>query len=198
MKEEIKKKLNQIDKKSREHWFRLMQQTFQQDGVKIEESNLSYVNEFVSQQKANWLWSEGKLLLAKGKLNEAIAYANEALSLAPDHMPSFLLLGTAYAYNEQFEEGVKILSKSLEIELRKEKDRGVPNALNRGYLLMTIAYIYKLQGDRNSSLHYSYNAFSLIEGDEAKKELEFKKNDRDALLKLKNEIMEGLSDIVLN
>ncbi len=181
-------KLDEIDKVSRKEYLQNMKQWWEKEhGTELKESELelSQVDEFVNLQKVAYLWSEGRNLLQKGKLNEAINYAEEALELKPDHVPSFLVLGTALAYNKHFDEGLEILFKALKLE--QQKQGVIPNALSRGYLLMTIAYIYKMQGNKSKALDYAEKTLSLIDGQEMEEEIEFKKNDP-TISELKKEI----------
>jgi len=189
-------KLDEIDKVSREEYLKNMKQWWKKEhGTELEDNELelSQVDAFVNLQKANWLWSEGRNLLQKGKLNEAINYAKEALGLKPDHMPSFLVLGTALAYNKQFDEGLEVLFKALELE--QQKQTIIPNASSRGYLLMTIAYIYNLQENKSKALEYAEKTLSLVDGPEMDEEIKFKKNDP-TTPELKKEIVEKTHGII--
>ncbi len=51
-----------------------------------------------------------------GFVDEAIRYANQALSLNPNHQPSWHLLGLAYEKKQNFSEAAAALQKSLELK----------------------------------------------------------------------------------
>jgi len=193
-----RQKLDEIDKVSRNNFLQAIKQCWKKEHsieLKENELKLSQIDEYVNLQKANWLWSKGRNLLRKGKLNEAINYAEEGLELKPDHIPSFLVLGTALAYNKQFDEGLDALFKALKLEQQKQKEIMIPNASSRGYLLMTIAYIYKLQQNKFRALEYAEKTLSLVDGQEMEKEIEFKKNDP-TISEIKKEIVEKTIEII--
>lgn len=146
-------------------------------------------------EKANQLWLKSRSLLEKGKSDEAIKYAKEALNLVPEHIPSLLVIGSALAYNKQFNKALEVLFDALD-SWEEIESVDLPNVLGKGHLLMKIAHVYALQINIPKTLEYAGRVLSIVNGPEMNEEIKLLKGNDNALLEAKKEIVEKTHEII--
>lgn len=71
------------------------------------------------EQNPQYQYEKGVISLRYGLVEEAIRYANKAISLDPNHFNSLVLLGSAYFTNGEFEKSIEAYEKAMSLQPQK-------------------------------------------------------------------------------